>query len=77
MRDKSRGPLHRCHERVTVGAADLEESQFLKCPLAAPVARIRRVFLDAKDEVLYYALLTFRSDRFGIERDTTELIKGG
>ncbi|KWT73934.1 MULTISPECIES: GntR family transcriptional regulator [unclassified Variovorax] len=77
VRDKSRGALHLCHERVTVDAADLEESQLLKCPLSAPVARIRRVFLDAKGDILYYALLTFRSDRFGIERDTTELIKAG
>ncbi|VTU27156.1 putative HTH-type transcriptional regulator YurK [Variovorax sp. PBL-H6] len=77
VRDKSRGALHLCHERVTVDAADLEESQLLKCPLSAPVARIRRVFLDAKGDILYYALLTFRSDRFGIERDTTEMIKAG
>ena len=77
VRDKSRGALHLCHERVTVGAADLDESQCLKCPLSAPVARIRRVFLDVKGDILYYALLTFRSDRFGIERDTTDLIKAG
>ncbi|RZL87761.1 MAG: GntR family transcriptional regulator [Variovorax sp.] len=77
VRDKSRGALHRCHERVTVGAADLDESQLLKCPLSAPIARIRRVFLDVKGDILYYALLTFRSDRFGIERDTTDLIMTG
>ncbi len=77
VRDKSRNTLASCHERVTVGAADLEESQFLKCPLGAPVARITRVFQDTKGHLLYYAHLTFRSDRFGIERDTTEMIKGG
>lgn len=77
VRDKSRGALAQCMERVTVGAADLEESQQLQCPLMAPVARISRVFMDAKDRIVYYAQLTFRNDRFGIERDITEMIKGG
>lgn len=74
VRDKSHSLLKKCKERVTVGAADLGESQQLKCPLTAPVARIRRVFTDAKDDILYYAELTFRSDRFGIERDITSMI---
>jgi len=77
VRDKSRQVLDRCRERITVGAADLEESQLLDCPLSSPVARIRRVFTDAKGNILYYAQLTFRSDRFGIERDTTDMIKSG
>jgi len=77
VRDKTRQVLDKCRERVTVGAADVEESQLLNCPLSAPVARVRRIFTDAKGDILYYAQLTFRSDRFGIERDTTDMIKSG
>lgn len=76
VRDKARNTLASCNERVTVGAADLEESQFLTCPLGAAVARIRRVFLDGKGDILYYGQLTYRGDRFGIERDITEMVKG-
>jgi GntR family transcriptional regulator len=77
VRDKARNTLASCRDQVTVGAADLEESQALKCPLGAAVARIRRVFIDVKGDVLYYGQLTFRSDRFGIERDITDLVKAG
>ncbi len=76
VRDKARTTLASCNERVTVGAADLDESQLLKCPIGAPVARIRRVFLDGKGDILYYGQLTYRSDRFGIERDITDMVKG-
>ncbi len=75
VRDKSRGAVDTCHERVTVGAAELDESRHLRCALGAPVARISRVYLDAKGAILYYAQLTFRSDRFGIQRDITEMVK--
>ena len=42
----------------------------------ATVARIVRVFLDTKGNLIHMAHLTFRSDRFGIERDTTDMIEG-
>lgn len=75
VRDKARAQIVECRERVTVGASDLDESQQLECPFSAPVARINRVFLDAHGDILYCAMLTFRSDRFGIERDITGMIK--
>lgn len=76
MRDNTRGILAECRDRVMVAAAELEEAQQLECQLSAPVARVRRVFMDADKHILYYAQLTFRGDRFGIERDITSMIKG-
>lgn len=75
VRDKGRNMVSECRERITVGAADLEESQQLQCPLSAPVARTHRVFVDANKHVIYYGILAFRSDRFGVERDITSLIR--
>lgn len=75
VRDKAR-TLTECRERITVGAADVEESQLLQTHLSAPVARVRRIFTDDKDFLLYYSEVTYRGDRFGIERDITSQIKG-
>lgn len=76
MRDHTLGILTECGDRVSVGAAEVEEAQQLECPLSAPVARIRRIFMDGDQNILYYAQLTFRGDRFGIERDITSMILG-
>lgn len=76
VRDATRGVLAECHERIGVGAADPEESQHLECQLSAPVARVRRVFVNAEQNILYCARFTYRGDRFGIERDITSMILG-
>lgn len=75
LRDHTRGILAECRDRVAVGAAELEEAQQLGCQLSAPVARVSRIFMDANQHILYYAQLTFRGDRFGLERDITSMIK--
>lgn len=75
VRDRARNLLAECRERVTVGAADLEESQHLHCPMSSPVARVHRVFVDSNKHAIYFGSLTFRSDRFGIERDITDLVR--
>ena len=56
VRDKARATLAECRERIMVGAADVAESQLLKTHLAAPVARVRRVFTDTKGHILYYGV---------------------
>ena len=76
VRDKARARLTECRERITVGAADVEEAKLLQTHLSAPVARVRRIFTDASNHILYYGESTYRSDRFGIERDITAQIKG-
>jgi GntR family transcriptional regulator len=75
VRDQARASLAECRERITVGAADMEEAQRLETHLSAPVARVRRVFTNAKGLILHYAESTYRGDRFGIERDITAQIK--
>jgi len=75
VRDKARSTLAECRERIMVGAADVEESQRLQSHLSAPVARVRRIFIDTRGQILYYGESTYRSDRFGIERDITAQIK--
>lgn len=75
VRDKARATLAECRERIMVGAADVSESRLLQTHLFAPVARVRRVFTDTKGHILFYGESTYRSDRFGIERDITAQIK--
>jgi GntR family transcriptional regulator len=63
-------------ERLTVEPADFEAANALGYPMAAPVARTERVFCDMKGHVVYYGVAIYRGDRFGLERDLSEYLKG-
>jgi GntR family transcriptional regulator len=56
-------------ERLTVGVAEMTEAEQLHCPAGLPVARIKRIFLDAKGIALFYGAITYRGDRLMLERD--------
>lgn len=69
-------PLASARERFTVEPADYEAATHLRYPMAAPVARAERVFCDTTDRVVYYGTTIYRGDRFGLERDMTEYVRG-
>lgn len=59
--------IESARERVSVEPADFEAATALKYPIAAPVARAKRVFLDKRDRVILYGVSIYRGDRFGLE----------
>ncbi len=69
-------PLATARERYTVEPADYEAATQLSYPMAAPVARVERVFCDKFKRVVYYGITIYRGDRFGLERDLTEYLLG-
>lgn len=77
VRDAARPPLRSAVERITISSADYDEARLLGCPLAAPVARVHRIFLDGADRVLYAAWSVYRGDRFFIERELIDLVRQG
>lgn len=77
VRAASRTPLASARERITVSAADVVESRLLGCPLAAPVARVRRVFTDEAGRVVYAGLSVYRGDRFLVERELIDQVRDG
>jgi GntR family transcriptional regulator len=64
-------PLAYGRERTTVAAADYRDAELLRYPVAAPVARMHRVFCDADDCAAYVGFATYRGDRWGVEQDST------
>ncbi|QNN58843.1 GntR family transcriptional regulator [Diaphorobacter ruginosibacter] len=54
---------------MTIGSADVEVARLLELPMNAPVAEVRRVFLDAKGTVIYLADITYRGDAIRVEMD--------
>ena len=63
-------------ERIRVAAADFQDARALDCEMSAPVARVKRIFCDADGRILYFALLTYRGDRFLIEHDLRDYVAG-
>lgn len=75
MRDHAEPPVDSGRERLTVAAATVEEARLLDYPVAAPVARVRRIFCDEDNRTLYFGASVYRGDRFGSERDLTSYVK--
>ncbi|CAM3503885.1 GntR family transcriptional regulator [Polaromonas hydrogenivorans] len=71
----SKPALATARERLTVEPADYEAAGHLAYPMAAPVARVERVFCDTAGRVLYYGTTIYRGDRFCLERDLTEYLR--
>lgn len=68
-------PLAMWRERYTVEPADYEAATQMSYPMAAPVARVERVFCDTTERVIYYGTTIYRGDRFGLERDMSEYFR--
>jgi GntR family transcriptional regulator len=62
-------------ERITVAAADADDAALLDYPVAAPVARLRRVLTDKHGVAVYYGNVVYRGDRFGIEREHDVMVR--
>ena len=77
VREASTVPLRSARERIMVGAADHDEAHALGVPLSSPVARVERLFIDAKERIVYAGRSVYRGDRFLIERDLLEIASGG
>lgn len=75
VRDAARPPLTSALERITISSADFDEARLLGCPLAAPVARVQRIFVDGNDRVVYAAWSVYRGDRFVIERELIDEVQ--
>jgi GntR family transcriptional regulator len=75
VRDASRPPLVSVKERITVSSADFDEARLLACPLAAPVARVRRVFVDGNGRIAYAGWSVYRGDRFVVERELIDQVR--
>lgn len=77
VRDTADPPLVSAIERITVSSADFDEARALECPLAAPVARVQRVFVDGARRVVYAGWSVYRGDRFFVERELIEAVRKG
>jgi len=64
------------HERIRVTALDYEQATLLQAPIGSPAALVSRVFLNSAGKVVYFGQFVYRGDRFGIERDISELVTG-
>lgn len=54
--------IHQARQTMSIGAADTEVARLLKVRVGMPVAHVTRVFLDSKNQVLYYAQVIYRGD---------------
>ena len=62
-------------ESISVSTATADEAAALKMGSGAPVARLSRIFLGPKNEILLYGTYAYRGDRFLIERDISTFLK--
>lgn len=69
-------PLVSAREKIMIAAASLEEASSLDCPLAAPVAVVHRVYVNADSQIVYAGWSVYRGDRFFVERELLELVHG-
>lgn len=76
VRTVNKSPLISARERITVSSANPEEAAALQCPLAAPIAVVQRVYVDARGYVVYAGWSTYRCDRFLVDRELLELVHG-
>lgn len=54
--------LKRLKQSVRITSADLFIAQSLNVPLNAPVAEVRRIITNRKDEIVYYGIGQYRGD---------------
>jgi GntR family transcriptional regulator len=54
--------IHRAHQTMSIGSADTESARLLHVRAGTPVAHVTRVFVDARERILYYAEVTYRGD---------------
>ncbi|MBT2304457.1 GntR family transcriptional regulator [Variovorax paradoxus] len=54
--------IHRARQTMSIGSADAETARLLKVRAGTPVAHVTRVFLDGKEQILYYAEVIYRGD---------------
>ena len=76
VRSVNKSPLISARERISVSSANPEESAALKCPLAAPIAVVQLVYVDARGYVVYAGWSTYNGDRFLVDRELLELVHG-
>jgi len=76
VRDYSGASIHNCLERISVTSLDATDANNLRSPFSSPAGKVQRLFIDNDGVVIYYAVLVYRGDRFGIERDVTRMIMG-
>lgn len=65
----SKGGIARARQVLTIGTADMEVAQLLQVPVNAPVAEVRRVFVDADNRVIYLGEVTYRGDFIHLEME--------
>lgn len=74
VRDYADPPVASGVERLRVEAADFADANLLGCQMSSPVARVKRIFCDMEGRIVYYALLTYRGDRFEVEHDLHDYV---
>ena len=65
----SSGGIARARQVLTIGTADMEVARLLQVPLNAPVADVRRIFVDENGRVIYLGEVTYRGDFVHVEMD--------
>ncbi len=74
VRDHARPRVANGHERIRVTTLDYEQATLLQAPIGSPAAIVSRVFLTTTEKVAYFGQFIYRGDRFGIERDISDLV---
>lgn len=59
--------IAQAHQVLTIGTADMEVARYIDVPVNAPVAEVRRVFRNERNEVIYLGLVTYRGDAIHVE----------
>ncbi len=54
---------------LTIGTADMEIARLLELQIGAPVAEVRRIFVDNEGTVIYLAEVTYRGDAIHVAMD--------
>lgn len=67
--DIARDRIAQARQTVTVSGADAEVARHLGIARDAPVALVRRVFLDAQGQVIYLGEVVYRGDHVRFEMD--------
>lgn len=73
-RDYANPPIEKAMEIITVGTIGYEEATRLQAPLSSAVAKVTRLFFGPEQAIIYYGTLTYRAERFRIERDISDLV---
>jgi GntR family transcriptional regulator len=61
--------IKRAKQTLRISSADIEASRLMEIPLNAPVAEVRRIFLNRSNQVIYFAEITYRADFIDFEMD--------